>query len=78
MIDKNAELIKWVNCWKETNSKLTAIKAAEMQKEDYLYNSLISLAEIFNFSLANSPPSQTSGLIEMQKYFSKLSPLSKF
>jgi hypothetical protein len=72
MIEKNAASRKWVDCWKETNAKLSSIKASEMQKDDYLFNSLVSLAEIFNFSLANSIPSQTSGLIEMQKYFSKL------
>jgi hypothetical protein len=72
MNDKNDAAKKWVNGWKQTHTRLSSIKASEMQKGDYLSRSLISLAEIFNFSLANSVPSQTSGLIEMQKYFSKL------
>jgi hypothetical protein len=72
MNDQSAATKKWVKCWNETSTKLSLIKSSEMQKEDYLSNSLTSLAEIFNFSLINSIPSQTSGLIEMQKYFSKL------
>ena len=72
MNEETIAIKKWIDGWEKTQVKLNSIKSEEMRKEDYLFNSLNSLTDIFNFSLIHSIPSQTSGLVEMQKYFSNL------
>ncbi len=63
---------KWIDCWDKAHIELTSIKSIEMSNENYLFDSISSLSEVFNYALSYSAPSTSSGLVEMQKYFSKL------
>lgn len=72
MNENSITLKKWVDGWEKTQVELTSVKSVEMSKDSYAFLSLSSLTEIFNYSLAHSQPRPYSGLVEMQKYFSKL------
>ena len=72
MNDNTSSIKKWSDTWHKADIALNSIKSIEMNKENYLCDSLISLTDVFNYSLANAEPSTTSGLVEMQKYFAKL------
>jgi hypothetical protein len=74
MKDSKATIAKWVDTWEKAHIELTSIKYIEMSKENYIVDSLTSLTDLFNLTLANSKPSQSSGLIEMQRYFAMLRP----
>ena len=72
MNDSTVIIKKWVDSWDRAHIELNAVKSIEMNKESYLFDSLSSLADLFNYAITNSSPSTTSGLVEMQKYFAKL------
>ncbi|MBI5728039.1 MAG: hypothetical protein HY965_09320 [Ignavibacteriales bacterium] len=71
-MENTALVKKWIDTLPSTSSELKAIKAIEMQDENYLFNALTSLTEVFNYAIATAKPSTTSGLVEMQKYFAIL------
>jgi hypothetical protein len=68
----NTEMIRrWAQTWKEVGPELEKIRLREVRDEDNLL-SLKMLARAFNHATSAQPPDQTSGLIEMQRYFAKL------
>lgn len=72
MKDTTAKIQIWADSWDKAHIALNSVKAIEMRKDSYLFDSLSSLTEVFNYALATAKPSTTSGLVEMQKYFAKL------
>jgi hypothetical protein len=67
-----AEMIRrWAQTWKEIGPELEKIRLRESRDEDNLL-SLRMLAPAFNHATRTQPPDQTSGLVEMQRYFARL------
>ena len=66
------ELVRlWVETWKQAAPELEAIRRREIAEADNVAV-LAALEEAFNQALRALPPRRTSGLIEMQRLFSKL------
>jgi hypothetical protein len=61
----------WVDTWKQAGPELEAIRRREIAEADTLLD-LKLLEGAFNHGVRTSPPSTTSGLVEMQQYFAKL------
>jgi hypothetical protein len=64
-------MIRWVETWKQAGPALEAIRRKEIEKIDPL-ESLAGLEDAFNYSLHALPPKESSGLVEMQRWFAKL------
>jgi hypothetical protein len=62
---------QWAQTWKEFGPELEKIRLREVREEDNLL-SLKLLARAFNHATSTQPPSNSSGLVEMQRYFAKL------
>jgi len=62
---------RWAQTWKEVGPELEQIRLREVRDEDNLL-SLRLLARAFNQATSSEPPSASSGLVEMQRYFAKL------
>ena len=62
---------RWVQTWKNAGSELEKIRLREARDEDNTL-SLRLLARAFNYATSNQPPSESSGLIEMQRHMAKL------
>jgi hypothetical protein len=62
---------RWVRTWKEAGPELEKIRLREVRDEDNLL-SLRLLARAFNHATSTQPPSESSGLVEMQRHFAKL------
>jgi hypothetical protein len=62
---------RWVDTWKEAGPELELIRLREVREQDNLL-SLRLLARAFNHATSSQPPRESSGLIEMQRYFAKL------
>jgi hypothetical protein len=60
-----------VEAWKEAGPQLEAIRRREIRDADNL-QVLAVLESAFNHALRNMPARQSSGLVEMQKWFAKL------
>ncbi len=66
------ELIQqWVETWKAAGPELEKIRLREVRDEDTGL-SLRSLASAFNHATSSQPARETSGLVEMQRFFRKL------
>ncbi len=74
MTDTPENIKRWADGWQQTDAELRAIKAAELRQPDYVEKTLTALEDLFNYSLEHSTPSETSGLVEMQRYFAMLRP----
>jgi hypothetical protein len=70
MTDREA-IRRWAQTWKEVGPELERIRLREVRVEDNLL-SLKLLARAFNHATRTHPPSQSSGLIEMQRLLAKL------
>ena len=71
MTDEEREKMRtWVNTWKETGKFLEKLRHEEFLKAN-LEETILSLNDASQSALRLYPPKPTSGLIEMQKYFSK-------
>jgi hypothetical protein len=70
MTEKDA-IRRWAQTWKEFGPELEKMRLREVRDEDNLL-SLRLLARAFNHATSTQPPDQTSGLVEMQRYFAKL------
>jgi len=62
---------RWAQTWKDAGPELQLIRLREIREEDNL-ESLRLLARAFNHATSAQPPSGSSGLVEMQRYFAKL------
>jgi hypothetical protein len=62
----------WVDRWKETGEVLSALRVEEFRRSD-ASAIFLSLTDACEAALIAYPPKPTSGLVEMQKIFRKLS-----
>ena len=70
MTEKEA-IQRWARTWKQAGPELERIRLREVRDEDNLL-SLRLLARAFNHATSTQPPGESSGLVEMQRYFQKL------
>jgi len=70
-MDERELMRRWVQAWREAGPKLEAIRRREIQDADNL-KILAMLEGAFNHAVRSLPPRPSSGLVEMQRYFSKL------
>lgn len=66
----DADLRRWVETWKAAGPELAAIRQEEVRTMDNV-KALEQLEDAYNHA-ATLPPRTTSGLVEMQRLFSKL------
>lgn len=64
----DAQLKQWVDNWKRAGAELEEIRIEEMRQSD-TYESMLALSDAFDSAIAEFNISQTSGLVEQQKYF---------
>ena len=62
---------RWAQTWKEAGPELERIRLREVRDEDNLH-SLKLLARAFHHATRAQPPSESSGLVEMQRHLAKL------
>ena len=62
---------RWAQTWKDVSPELEQMRLREVRDEDNLL-SLSLLARAFNHATRSHPPSESSGLVEMQRHFAKL------
>ena len=62
---------RWAQTWKEYGPELEKIRLREVRVEDNLL-SLRLLARAFNHATSTQPPTETSGLVEMQRHLAKM------
>jgi hypothetical protein len=70
-MDEHEMLVRSVQAWREVGPKLEAIRRHEIREADNL-QVLAVLESAFNHALRTMPLRQSSGLVEMQKWFAKL------
>ena len=70
-MDEREQIRRWVQTWKEAGPELEAIRRREIAEADTRHD-LELLEGAFNHGVRTSPPTTTSGLVEMQRYFAKL------
>jgi hypothetical protein len=70
-MDEREAMRRWVETWKQAGPELEAIRRKEIEKIDTL-ESLAALEGAFNHATRNLPARDSSGLVEMQKWFAKL------
>lgn len=64
------DIRRWVETWKQAGPELAAIRHQEIREADNV-KVLAALEDVFNHA-ATLPLRETSGMVEMQKYFAKL------
>ena len=62
---------RWAQTWKAVGPELELIRLREVRDEDNLL-SLRLLARAFNLATRTELPSESSGLVEMQRHLAKL------
>jgi hypothetical protein len=70
-MDEREAMRRWVETWKRAGPELEAIRRKEIEKID-VHQNLAALESAFNHGTRTCPPRDTSGLVEMQKWFAKL------
>jgi hypothetical protein len=70
-MDEREAIRRWVETWKLAGPELEAIRREEIEKIN-VHHQLAALEDAFNHATRTSPPRETSGLVEMQKWFAKL------
>jgi len=70
-MDEREAMRRWVGTWKRAGPELEAIRRKEIEKID-VREHLAALEGAFNHATRTLPPRETSGLVEMQKWFAKL------
>ena len=65
------QMREWVERWKKYGPELERIRLRELRDVDTQV-SLMQLAPLFNHATSTLPPRESSGLVEMQRYFAKL------
>jgi hypothetical protein len=70
-MDEREAMRRWVETWKLAGPELEAILRKEIEKLD-VQKELAALECAFNHAVHNAHPEPTSGLVEMQRWFSKL------
>lgn len=72
MPDTSQNIKAWVDNWKTAEKAMAEIKKQELTDPDYYNKTMAAFADMLNYATENSTAEQTSGLIEMQKYFIQL------
>ncbi|MEO5925187.1 MAG: hypothetical protein ABIR70_15305 [Bryobacteraceae bacterium] len=67
------DILRWVQTWKEAGPELEAIRREEVRVADNV-KAIASLEDAFNHATRSMPPRASSGLVEMQRIFTKLRP----
>ncbi len=67
---KREKMRKWVENWKETGKVLREIEIEEYRRSN-IGETILSLSDASEAALLAHPPKPSSGLIEMQRIFSK-------
>ncbi|MFN0166253.1 MAG: hypothetical protein ACKV22_07460 [Bryobacteraceae bacterium] len=70
-MDERETLRRWVQTWKEAGPELEAIRRREIREADNL-KVLALLEGAFNHAARTMPLRESSGLVEMQRWFAKL------
>ena len=70
-MSSEAQLKKWVTACKKAGPALKALKRAELRSLK-TPDALRTLKSAFAHALKTARPTQTSGLVEQQRYFKKL------
>jgi hypothetical protein len=70
-MDEQEMMRRSVEAWREAGAKLEAIRRREIREADNL-QVLAVLEGAFNHALRTMPARESSGLVEMQKWFAKL------
>ncbi len=70
-MDDRETLRLWVQTWKEAGPELEAIRHREIRDADNL-KVLAQFETAFNHAARTMPPRESSGLVEMQRWFAKL------
>ncbi len=70
-MDEREAMRRWVETWRQAGPELEAIRRKEIENINTL-ESLAALEGAFNYATRNVPPYETSGLVEMQRWFAKL------
>ena len=70
-MDEREMMRRWVEAWKLAGPELEAIRRREVREADNLED-LAALEGAFNHALETMPARESSGLVEMQKWFAKL------
>ncbi len=65
------DMRRWVETWKQAGPELAAIRREEIRVADNV-QSLAALETLFNQATRTAGPRETSGLVEMQRFLSKL------
>ena len=65
------DLERWVATWRDAGPALDEQSRRELEQLDTA-TALRQLAAAFDFALAHATPSDTSGLVEQQRYFQRL------
>ncbi|MCP4111851.1 MAG: hypothetical protein GY749_41045 [Desulfobacteraceae bacterium] len=68
--NEKAEILKWIQNWKEAGAVMEQIRRDEMEHID-IQQIIENLDDAFESALINSPPRLTSGLVEQQAWFDK-------
>ena len=66
-----SDLERWVATWRSAGPAIEDQRRRELEQLD-TPTALRQLAAAFRFALANAPVSDTSGLVEQQRYFRRL------
>jgi hypothetical protein len=72
MLDSQQKIKTWADNWEAAEKAMAEIKKQELTDPDYYNKTMASFGDMLNYAADNSPVEQTSGLIEMQKYFIQL------
>ncbi len=67
----HTEIEAWVNNWKELGPVLERLRIEEYRSAN-LAETLVSLSDVTEAALKANPPQPYSGIIEMQRWFTKL------
>jgi hypothetical protein len=70
-MEERDALRRWVETWKQAGPELDAIPRKEIEKIN-VFESLAALEGACNYATRTLPPRDSSGLVEMQKWFAKL------
>lgn len=70
-MDEQEAIRQWVKTWQAAGPELEAIRRREIRDSDNLVT-LALLEPAFNHAVRSRPPRQSSGILEMQRWFAKL------
>ena len=70
-MNKKSMLIKWVKTWEKASIELERIKYNEIHNVNER-KVIVSLDSAFKSAISTIPPKPYSGLIELQKIFSRM------